>query len=157
MNRPEQALQRTIAAYLSWALAPPAYWSAIGHGGGGQMRGRILKGMGVKAGLPDIFIWYDKHTYAPELKAENGRVSEAQEIAHAALRAAGVHIAVVRSLDDLKALIAGPWWPLQACIREAKPATERIKRGIVQPQEWPESDRLGRKRKSVFPSGKPTP
>lgn len=167
MNRPEAALQRTIAAYLGWALAPPAYWSAIGHGGGGQMRGRILKGMGVKAGIPDLFIWHDGHTYAVEIKAEKGRVSGPQDIAHAALLAAGVHIAVIRSLDDLKAYIAGPWWPLQACIRETKPATERIKRGfmaITDPNftggirseeylarlrsgEFPESDNLGRKRR----------
>jgi hypothetical protein len=146
VRHPEAALQRTIAAYLSWALAPPAYWSAIGHGGGGQMRGRILKGMGVKAGLPDILIVHDGIAHWIELKAEKGVLSDAQIVTHAALRAAKCPVAVVRSLDELRLLLAGPWWPIP--LRESKPATERIKRGIVQPRDWPESDQLRRKRRA---------
>jgi hypothetical protein len=53
---PEQALQQQVAQYLDIVLKPPAFWTAIAHGGGGLMRGKINKGMGMKAGIPDILI-----------------------------------------------------------------------------------------------------
>jgi hypothetical protein len=90
----------------------------------------ILKGMGMKAGVPDILLAFDGHAYFLELKAGT-YLSEAQKATHEALRAAKCPVAVVRSLDEFRALVAGAWWPLQACIRESKPATERIKRGMT--------------------------
>lgn len=131
MRHPEAALQRQIVGYLNWALAPPAWFTAIGHGGGGEMRGMILKGMGMKAGVPDLLIVYDQRAYFVELKSAKGVLSEAQKEVHAALWRAKTPVAVVRSLDEFRALLAGPWWQLQACIRETKPATERIKRGLA--------------------------
>lgn len=131
MNYPEAAIQRQIAGYLSWALAPPAWWTSIGHGGGGEMRGMILKGMGLKPGVPDMLICYDGRAYFLEIKAAKGVVSEVQKATHEALHRAKCPVAVVRSLDEFRALVAGPWWPLAACIRETKPATERITRGLI--------------------------
>jgi len=131
VRHPEAALQRQIVGYLSWALTPPAWFTAIGHGGGGEMRGMILKGMGMKAGVPDLVIVYDRCAYWCELKAAKGVLSEAQKEVHAALWKAKTPVAVVRSLDEFRALLAGPWWPLMACIRETKPAAERIKRGLA--------------------------
>lgn len=95
------------------------------------MRGMILKGMGLKPGVPDILICYDKHAYFLEIKAPKGVVSDVQKDVHEALHRARCPVAVVRSLDELRALLAGAWWPLMACIRETKPATERIKRGLL--------------------------
>ncbi len=129
-SHPEQALQRQIVGYLAWALAPPAWFTTIGHGGGGQVRGMILKGMGMKAGVPDILLAFDGHAYFLELKAGTG-LSDAQKATHEALRRAKCPVAVIRSLDDFRALLATSWWPLQAVIRETKPATERIKRGMI--------------------------
>ncbi len=159
MRHPEAALQRQIVGYLSWALAPPAWFTTIGHGGGGLMRGMILKGMGMKAGVPDLMILYDKNAYFVELKAAKGVLSDAQKATHAALWAAKCPVAVVRSLDEFRALLGGPWWPLMSCIRETKPAIERIRQGIssydsrVAPTlsgswNFPESDNLGRKRRA---------
>jgi hypothetical protein len=90
----------------------------------------ILRGMGMKAGVPDILIVHDGHAYWCELKSPKGIVSDVQKATHEALRAAKCPVAVVRSLDEFRALLAGAWWPLQECLREAKPATERIKRGL---------------------------
>ena len=42
-----------------------------------------MKGLGVRAGVPDVIAIKDGRTYALELKAEGGRLSEAQERAFA--------------------------------------------------------------------------
>lgn len=131
MRHPEQALQRQIVGYLRWALAPPAVFTSFPAGGGGLMRGMVLKSTGLRAGWPDLQIIYDGHCYFAELKSAKGALSDAQKATHEALRRAKCPVAVVRSLDEFRALIAGPWWPLAACIRETKPATERIKRGLT--------------------------
>ena len=93
------------------------------------MRGMILKGMGMKAGVPDILIVYDSRAYWCELKAPKGTLSEVQKEVHAALWQAKTPVAVIRSLDEFRALLAGPWWPLMACIRESK--SDTIKRGLA--------------------------
>ncbi len=127
MNRPEQALQRAIVGYLSWALAPPAIFTSFPAGGGGRVRGAVLKGTGLRAGMPDILIFYDGHTWGLELKAGTG-LSEAQKALHPLLRAAGVHVAVIESVEELQAMLTGPWWPIP--IRKVKVSTELIQRGF---------------------------
>ncbi len=153
-SAPEQILQRQVAAYLSWALTPPAWFTSIPAGGGGEMRGRILKGTGYKAGCPDLMILFDGRAHFIELKSAKGVLSEAQKQIHDELRAAQCPVEVCRSLDDVRALMAldGPWWPLAACIRETKPSTERIRRGFKNWEmgcEWPESEPLGRRRRKA--------
>jgi hypothetical protein len=138
-SHPEQALQRQIVGYLQWALAPPAMFTSFPAGGGGAARGKALKATGLKAGMPDIQIFYDGRVWLLELKTEKdavhkvrkGVVSKVQEDTHKELLAAKQLVAVARSLDEFRALLAGPWWPLMACIRETKPATERIRRGMT--------------------------
>ena len=129
---PEQALQRQIVGYLTWALAPPAMFTSFPAGGGGLMRGMILKGTGLKAGMPDLMIIFDKYVYFLELKAGTG-LSEAQKAMHETLRRAGAMVEVCHSLDEVRALVApnGRWWPLGVCIRETKPSLERIRRGMA--------------------------
>lgn len=129
-SQPEQRLQRQIVGYLSWALAPPAWFSSFPAGGGGEMRGMILKGMGLKPGVPDLLLVHDGRAYWAELKAPKGVVSDAQKATHEALQRAKCPVAVVRSLDEFRALLAGPWWPLMACIRETKPSMERIRHSL---------------------------
>lgn len=57
-SRPEQALQKAVAAYLR-AQKPDCIWFHVPNGGGrSRVEAAILKGMGVRAGVPDlIFIW----------------------------------------------------------------------------------------------------
>ena len=158
-SAPEQKLQRQIVGYLSWVLAPPAWFTSFPAGGGGEMRGMILQGTGMKSGVPDLLLVHDGHAYWAELKSAKGVVSDAQKATHEALRAAQCPVAVVRSLDEFRALLVGPWWPLMACIRETRISTERIRRGIlfgylddtmsVRIDSWPTSDNLGRKRRRI--------
>jgi hypothetical protein len=160
-SAPEQRLQRAVAEYLAWALDPPAWFSAFPAGGGGQMRGLILKGLGLKAGVPDILIVHRGRAWWIELKSVKGSVSAVQNSVHGALSDAGCDVKVCRTLDDVRASLA--LWGIPT--REMKPSTERIRRGIVSvypggdlPQpwvattgdlDWPESDQIGRRRRKT--------
>jgi hypothetical protein len=102
---PEQALQQQVAQYLDIVLKPPAFWTAIAHGGGGLMRGKINKGMGMKAGIPDILILSPFRQCWIELKSKKGRLSPAQIEIYQALLAAGCCVGVCRSLDEVRAAL----------------------------------------------------
>ncbi len=129
MNYSEAALQRQIVGFLGWALKSPAWYTTIGHGGGGQMRGMILKGMGLKAGVPDLIIVHDGRAFWLELKAGTSLSAVQREI-HASLDAAGSKVATCRSLDDVIAALTSWGIPL----RTETVATERIRRGILNAQ-----------------------
>jgi len=115
---PEAALQRAVAQYLTLVLDKSVVWSAIGHGGGGKVRGAQLKAMGVKAGMPDIYITYDAPqsstalsfipTYETEpktlwieLKSEKGRPSKEQISFATRVRQLGHYCYLCRSLDEV--------------------------------------------------------
>lgn len=123
---PEQSLQQIVAAYFHWALPPNVYWTAVGHGGGGALRGAILKGMGVKAGAPDLLLISDGRAFLIELKAEHGTLSQAQLTAHTMIRSAGAQVEVCRSLDKVRDQLA--IWRIST--RETKPATAAIIRAF---------------------------
>jgi hypothetical protein len=97
---PEQALQRQIAQFLDAALAGNAWYSTIPLGGGGKVRGAILHGMGVKAGVPDMVVIDAGRATWLELKASKGVTSDEQKACHTALRQAGCAVYVIRSLDE---------------------------------------------------------
>ena len=118
----EQRLQRQIAEYLSWALIQPVIWTSHPAGGGGELRGKILKGMGLRAGWPDLEIIHDGKFYGIELKAPHGVLSEAQRSTLAAIEAAGGHIAVCHSFDAVR----GALWAWGVPLRERKPTPQII-------------------------------
>src|SRR5271169_3936834 len=102
---PEQMLQRQVADYLSWALGAPTIWTAHPSGGGGEMRGKILKGMGLRPGWPDIEIIHEGRFYAIELKAKGGVVSDDQRTCHKAIRAAGGHVTTCWDFDAVRTVL----------------------------------------------------
>lgn len=114
MRHPEQVLQRQIAEYLALVLIPPAWWTTIPAGGGGEIRGKILKGLGYRAGTPDMMIVANGRVYFLELKSARGKLSPAQQATHTALLMAGSCVAVCRSLDNVRHLFSehGPWWAI---------------------------------------------
>lgn len=121
MKRPEQALQIQVAGFLRVALKPPVVWSAIGHGGGGKVRGAILKAMGLRAGMPDIIIILPYRLERPipivvgiELKAKGGSQSATQKAVAADLRACGGFYHVCHSIDEVEGFLRGVGIPLHA-------------------------------------------
>jgi VRR-NUC domain len=99
-NRPEDAIQRAVFEHLAVRGASDVFAFHPANGGWrSRTEAAILKGLGVRPGVPDIIAIKAGRTYAIELKAPSGRVTEAQRSAHAALRAAGAAVVVTHGLD----------------------------------------------------------
>lgn len=116
---PEEDLQAAIAQYLAAVLAPPAWFTAIPAGGGGEWHGKRKKRIGYRAGTPDMMILSDRLAFFLEVKTDSGRLSEAQRDTVERIKAAGCPVAVVRSIDDVAALLHGPWYMIPT--RDRKP------------------------------------
>lgn len=105
MRRPEAALHRAVMAYLAAVLTPDTFATTFPAGGGGKVRGAILKASGLAAGVPDIILVNDGRALWIELKAPKGKLSEAQGETHARLWNAGSPVVIARSLDDVRSAL----------------------------------------------------
>ena len=96
----ELHIQRAIVDLLTRAARPGIAWT---HMPSGELRHPAiagkLKGMGTKAGWPDLLLVRHGKMYGLELKTATGRISPAQASAHADLELAGATIAVTHGLD----------------------------------------------------------
>jgi VRR-NUC domain len=100
-RHPEQAIQKALADHLRARAAAGTYWFHPANGGARTaIEGAILKACGVRAGTPDLILIKDGKTFGLELKADNGRVSPAQALAHEEMRAAGAEVAVATGIDE---------------------------------------------------------
>jgi hypothetical protein len=100
-RRPEQDIQRTVFQHLTVRGAPGTFAFHPANGGWrSRTEAKILKGLGVTAGTPDVIAIRDGRAYALELKAKDGKLSPAQRWAHAALRQAGAEVATANGLDE---------------------------------------------------------
>jgi hypothetical protein len=100
----EHALQRQVADYLNRALPPDAWWSSIDHAGTSRTHGGILKGRGVKRGIPDILILSgapDNFTIWVELKSAKGQWSIEQKRFALMARNSRHEYFVCRSIEDV--------------------------------------------------------
>jgi hypothetical protein len=100
-NRPENLIQRALFEHLRVRSASGVYAFHVPNGGArSPIEGAILNGLGVRAGVPDLIAVKDGRTYALEIKRPGGRLTAAQNAAHAALRAAGATVVTSYGLDD---------------------------------------------------------
>jgi hypothetical protein len=100
-TRPEEQIQRAVFEHLAVRAASTVFAFHPANGGWrSRVEAAILKGMGVRAGVPDIIAIKGGRCYALEVKAAGGRLSSVQRDAHAALTAAGATVAVAYGLDD---------------------------------------------------------
>lgn len=111
---PEQQLHRAVAQYLDAVLMPPAWWTTFPAGGGGLVRGKILHGLGLKPGVPDILIISRGNVLWIELKAAGKYASPVQRLCHFELAMAGSPVGVVRSLEELEAFLIAMSVPLRS-------------------------------------------
>jgi len=110
----EWTLQRSIAAYLSKALPPEAYWTAIDVGSAGNAHaGQLRKARGQKAGLPDLLIVYLGATLWCEIKSGT-QLSLAQQLTRDALRLNGHCWALARCPEDVEQACRDVGIPLRA-------------------------------------------
>jgi hypothetical protein len=117
-KRPEQKLQIQVADFLRVALRPPTIWTAFPAGGGGRVRGALLKAMGLQAGWPDILILHPEDNYTfvlgIELKAAKGTLSPSQKEIRTAFKSAGAVCVMCRDLDMLQTHLRAHGIPLHA-------------------------------------------
>lgn len=108
MKRPEQPIHRAIADHLRQRGAPGLVWwhSPQGMYAGGRrsgkgvaIQGAIMKGLGVRAGVSDIVALHKGKFFALELKAPDGRASEAQLEFISDVNAAGGFAVLATGLD----------------------------------------------------------
>ena len=131
---PESVLQKDIAKLLDAALPRKVLWW---HTPNGEKReavtAAILKGYGVKPGIPDLLL-YDTSTgylHAIEVKAVDGYLSDAQKGWMDRFTASPTgRYAVARSVGDAIQIVMD-WWPHDhRIVRQLAP-------GIVQTEVGP--------------------
>jgi hypothetical protein len=123
---PEQALHLAAAQYLRLALRPPTVWSTFPAGGGGRVRGAILKAAGMAAGWPDLLVLHPAPVgmiggiaaivVGLELKAGKGRASPAQVAMAAQFEAANAAYEFCWSLEDIQHALRTNGIPLHATV-----------------------------------------
>jgi hypothetical protein len=120
VRRPEQALHLAAAQYLRLALRPPTVWSTFPAGGGGRVRGAILKAAGMAAGWPDILVLHPALgrtiVCGLELKAGKGRPSAAQVAMAAQFSDADAGYEFCWSLEDVQHALRIHRIPLHATV-----------------------------------------
>jgi hypothetical protein len=100
MRRAEQTIQAAVFEHFAARGAPGVYAFHVPNGGWrSRVEAKILKGLGVRPGVPDVIAIHRGEIYALELKADNGKATDAQLQAIEDLRAAGAHAEVAVGLD----------------------------------------------------------
>ena len=108
-QRPEQIIHQAIVAHLRARLpAGWLYWHTPNGGRRGRVEGAIFKALGVRAGIPDLFVYGEGRLYGIEVKAPGGSLTPAQHETIDALVKQGCPVIVAKSadfaMDGLKAL-----------------------------------------------------
>ena len=115
MIRREETIHRAIAAHLRLRLAPPwLFWSTPNQRGTRKgWEQAILAALGVRPGMPDLFLAGEGRVIGVEVKAPKGTLSPAQKDTIAALAAAGIPTLIVRSVDEAEAALKAMGVPLR--------------------------------------------
>jgi hypothetical protein len=107
-QRSEQIIQRTLFQHIH---ARGVHGLVALHPANGGYRkpveAKIMQGLGVVAGAPDILLWHDGRSFALELKSEGGQVTDLQRKMLDDLSRAGVTTAIAYGLDKALAVLEG--------------------------------------------------
>lgn len=116
-KQPEQVLQQAVADFLCLALRPPVLWSAFPAGGGGAIRGGILKSMGLQAGWPDVLVLAPGPIVVGiELKAGKGKQSEQQIRIQNGFVDCNASYAIARTVNHVEVVLRQNDIPLHATV-----------------------------------------
>lgn len=111
----EAQLHKTVVQYLDLALPADAAWHHSPMGGKRPKgEGGKLKGMGARAGWPDITIIWQGQAYFIELKAGKRGLSAVQENMIDKLLVAGAGVYVARSIYEVEYTLNSWGIPLKA-------------------------------------------
>lgn len=101
LNLTEFEIQKSIVRYLE--LRKILYFAIPNGELRSKATGAKLKRMGVKAGVPDLFICHpsrDSYGLFLEIKSSSGRLSQQQTVWFDELEARNYRVEIVRSLDE---------------------------------------------------------
>jgi hypothetical protein len=111
----EFKVQCAVADHLSKRGASGAVWWHTPNGGErNRLDAALFKRQGVKAGIPDILVFYRSKLYALELKADSGVVSDNQKEMLSALAREGAETGVAYGLNEALA-----WLEQRGLLRSA--------------------------------------
>lgn len=97
----EAQIQRALVEYLDWAALPDCVWFSCPNGGYRlKTEAARFKGLGVKAGVPDMVFVRNGIAHGLELKTPTGRLTPAQINFLEAWRKAGGRAQVAFGLDE---------------------------------------------------------
>jgi hypothetical protein len=100
MRRREDAIQRAVFQHLAIRGARDCFAFHVPNGGWrSPTEAAIMKGIGVRTGIPDIVVVRGGRFYGLELKAHGRGLSPAQRHCHTALIEAGAEVAEAVGLD----------------------------------------------------------
>jgi hypothetical protein len=118
-KREEDQIQRSILAYLAQVLPQPYLCFHIPNGGyRAPAEARILKGLGVVAGVPDFcLLMPGGRAFFIEVKAEAGALEDSQEAITTLFIRMAQPYCVARSIDDVRKALTH--WKIAT--KEAKP------------------------------------
>ena len=105
-QRPEAAIQAAICEHLRLRAKPDVLWAHCPNGGSRDVREAAhLKRIGVLAGVSDLLLWHRGKSFALELKAPGGWLSEAQLEFLSRFNEAGGHSACAEGVDRAVAVL----------------------------------------------------
>jgi hypothetical protein len=109
--RPEQQIHRAVVQHLRQRGVPGVVFIHVSNGGKRKpIEAAIFKSLGVRAGASDLLLWRTGRSFALELKAPNGRATDAQIEFLADMEKAGAFTCLAEGLDA--ALAALEEWGL---------------------------------------------
>jgi hypothetical protein len=120
----EQDLQMAVVRFLNLALPRERVaveWTCFPAGGGGKIRGSILKGMGLKSGWPDLQFLYRGRMFFIELKRPGEKPEKHQRDLHDRLRHCGGHVDWADSVEQVEAILRRWGIPLVASVCMGNP------------------------------------
>jgi len=116
----EWVLQRAIVAYLSKALPATAYFTSIDIGSAGSaMQGQLRKARGVRPGIADVMIIYNRIVLWLEIKSGT-QLSEAQKLFRDSVSANGCWWSLARSPEDAEQACTLAGIPLRATFSQIR-------------------------------------
>lgn len=108
--RPEQAIQRTCADILARFVPKPPegpFFTSINPvPAKSKAVAGISKAMGMRAGVPDLWMLQRGQSILVEFKADNGRLSTAQKTLREEIISAGGVVEVAKSAEEFLGILA---------------------------------------------------
>ena len=102
----EAQIHRAVCDHLHLRARPAVLWLHVPNGEKrDKITGAKLRRMGLLPGASDLLFWHQGNSFALELKAPSGRLSERQLEFLARFNDAGGHTAVAEGLDRAIAVL----------------------------------------------------